>query len=190
MAIEQDLDVRLKQALRDKDQPTLDVVRMIKSKVQERRTAKGFSGEVDDALLRDVIAAYRKQLQKAAEEYEKLGERGAEQLAKLRFEIGYASQFLPATMGDAELRTLVAERIAALGVTRREAGRQAGRRRHEDAPGPGRGGRREAHRRGHPRRRLTGAGPIARRPAVAQRAGSVPTRPRRAARPGRRGTPW
>lgn len=117
MAIEQDLDARLKQALRDKDQPTLDVVRMIKSKVQERRTAKGFSGEVDDALLREVIGAYKKQLQKAAEEYEKLGERGAEQLTKLRFEIGFASQFLPATMGDTELRTLVAERIASLGVS-------------------------------------------------------------------------
>lgn len=117
MSIEQDLDQQLKQAMRDKDQPTLDVVRMIKSRVQERRTAKGFSGEIDDALLRDVIGAYRKQLQKACEEYEKLGERGAEQLARLRFEIGFASRFLPATMGDAELRTLVAERIAALGVS-------------------------------------------------------------------------
>lgn len=117
MSIEQDLDQQLKQAMRDKDQPTLDVVRMIKSRVQERRTAKGFSGEIDDALLRDVIGAYRKQLQKAYEEYEKLGERGAAQLVKLRFEIGFASRFLPATMGDAELRTLVAERIAALGVS-------------------------------------------------------------------------
>lgn len=117
MSIEHDLDQQLKQALRDKDQRTLDVVRMIKSRVQERRTAKGFSGEVDDALLRDVIGAYRKQLQKAVEEYEKIGERGAEQLEKLRFEIQYASRFLPATMGDAELRALVAERIAALGVT-------------------------------------------------------------------------
>jgi uncharacterized protein YqeY len=117
MPIEQDLDARLKQALRDKDQPTLDVVRMLKSKVQERRTAKGFSGEVDDALLRDVIGAYRKQLQKAAEEYEKLGERGRDQLDKLRFEIGFCSGFLPATMGEDELRALVGERIAALGVT-------------------------------------------------------------------------
>jgi uncharacterized protein len=117
MAIEQELDGRLKQALRDRDQPTLDVVRMIKSKVQERRTAKGFAGAIDDALLRDVIGAYKKQLQKAAEEYEKVGTRGAEQLAKLRFEIDFCSGFLPATMGDAELRALVGERIVALGVT-------------------------------------------------------------------------
>jgi uncharacterized protein YqeY len=116
MAIDQELDSLLKQALRDRDQPTLDVVRMVKTKVQERRTAKGFAGEVDDALYLDVIGAYRKQLQKAAEEFEKVGERGAEQLAKLRFEIDFCSRFLPATMGDDELRTLVAERIATLGV--------------------------------------------------------------------------
>lgn len=107
MPIEQDLDARLKQALRDKDQATLDVVRMIKSKVQERRTAKGFSGEVDDALLLDVMAAYRKQLQKAAEEYEKAGERGREALEKLRFEIDFVSQYLPKTMSEDELRALV-----------------------------------------------------------------------------------
>lgn len=117
MAIEQELDGRLKQALREKDQRTLDVVRMIKSKIQERRTAKGFSGQVDDALVLDVIAAYRKQLQKAAEEFAKVGERGREQLEKLRFEIAFLGGYLPATMGDDELRALLRERIAALGVT-------------------------------------------------------------------------
>ncbi len=117
MAIEQELDGRLKQALREKDQRTLDVVRMIKSKIQERRTAKGFSGQVDDALVLDVIAAYRKQLQKAAEEFAKVGERGREQLEKLRFEIAFLGGYLPATMGDDELRALLRERIVALGVT-------------------------------------------------------------------------
>ena len=117
MALEQELNERLTRAMKEKDTATADTLRMLKTRLQERRTAKGFSGEVDDALLRDVIAAYRKQLQKAGEEYEKLGERGAEQLQKLRFEIEFASRFLPATMGDDELRTLVAERIAALGVS-------------------------------------------------------------------------
>ena len=117
MAIEQELDGRLKQALRDRDQATLDVVRMIKSKIQERRTAKGFAGEVDDTLVLDVIAAYRKQLQKAAEEFARVGERGREQLEKLRFEIGFLSTYLPATMGDDQLRALLRERIATLGVT-------------------------------------------------------------------------
>ena len=47
---------------------------MIKSRLIERRTAKGFCGAVDDALVLDVIGAYRKQLQKAAAEFEKVGD--------------------------------------------------------------------------------------------------------------------
>lgn len=65
MGLEQQLNDTLKHAIKGKDTRTTDVVRMIKTRLTERRTAKGFSGEVDDALVLDVIAAYRKQLQKA-----------------------------------------------------------------------------------------------------------------------------
>lgn len=127
MPIEQQLNEALKQAMRDKDQPTLDVVRMVKSRLVERRTAKGFSGEVDDALWVEVIGAYRKQMQKALEEYEKLGERASAQLAKLRFEIDFCARFLPERMSDDELRKVVAERVAALGVADvKQAGRVVG----------------------------------------------------------------
>ena len=87
MALEQQLNDTLTQAIKAKDSKTADVVRMIKSRLGERRTAKGFSGEVDDALVLDVIGAYRKQLQKALGEFEKLGERGAAHAAQLHFEI-------------------------------------------------------------------------------------------------------
>jgi uncharacterized protein len=117
MSIEQQLEDALKQAMRSRDQRTLDVVRMIKAKIVERRTAKGFSGEVDDALVLEVIAAYRKQMQKAVEEYGKLGEKAAAQVEKLRFEIEFCARFLPATLDETALRALVQERIAALGMT-------------------------------------------------------------------------
>lgn len=116
MPLEQDLNDTLKQAMKSKDARTADTVRMIKTKIMERRTAKGFSGQVDDALVTDVIAAYRKQLQKAVEEFDKLGEKGAEQAAQLRFEIGFCERFLPKGLDEAALRALVKERIAALGV--------------------------------------------------------------------------
>ena len=77
MGLEQTLSDTLTQAIRDRDARTADVVRMLKTRLQERRTAKGFSGQIDDALVLDVIGAYRKQLQKAIAEYEKVGERGA-----------------------------------------------------------------------------------------------------------------
>jgi uncharacterized protein YqeY len=85
MALEEILTNRLTQAIKDRDGRTADVVRMLKTRLQERRTAKGFSGQIDDALVLDVIGAYRKQLQKAIAEYEKLGVRGAKQDARLRF---------------------------------------------------------------------------------------------------------
>ena len=127
MALEQTLTDTLIQAIKAKDSKTADVVRMIKTKIQERRTAKGASGQVDDALVLDVIGAYRKQLQKAVAEFEKVGERGAAQAAVLRFEIEFCERFLPKTMDEAGVRVLVRERIAALGITDpKQAGRLVG----------------------------------------------------------------
>src|SRR6266571_9361654 len=109
MALEQQLNDLLTQAIRDKDTRTSNVLRMLKTRLTERTTAKGFSGQVDDALVTDVIGAYRKQLQKALAEYEKLGDRGADQATELRFEIGFCERFLPKGMDEAALRALVTE---------------------------------------------------------------------------------
>jgi hypothetical protein len=116
MALEQQLTETLTRAIRDKDTRTADVVRMLKTRLTERRTAKGFAGEVDDAVVTEVIGAYRKQLQKALAEYEKLGDRGAAQMAQLRFEIAFCERFLPKGMDEGALRALVRERLQALGI--------------------------------------------------------------------------
>ena len=116
MALEQQLTDLLTQAIRDKDARTADVIRMLKTRLTERRTAKGFAGAVDDALVTDVIGAYRKQLQKALAEYEKLGERGAAQATQLRFEIAFCERWLPKGLDDEALHALVRERIATLGI--------------------------------------------------------------------------
>jgi len=127
MSLEQTLTETLTQAIRDKDSRVADVVRMLKSRITERRTAKGFSGQVDDALVLDVIAAYRKSLQKALPDYEKAGERGQAQAAQLRFEIEFCERYLPRGMDDTALRALVRERLGALGVTdAKQVGRVVG----------------------------------------------------------------
>ena len=127
MSIEQQLTDTLTQSIRDKDAPTASVVRMIKSKITERRTSKGFAGEVDDAVVTDVIGAYRKQLQKALAEYEKLGERGAQAAEQLRFEIAFCERYLPRGLDEAALRALVRERLSALGITdAKQVGRLVG----------------------------------------------------------------
>ena len=127
MSLEQELTDRLTQAIKTKDAPTADVVRMIKTRVQERRTAKDFSGTINDAVVLEVIGAYRKLLQKAIAEYEKLGERGAEQAAKLRFEIGFCESYLPKGLDEAAVRALVQERIRVLGIAdAKQVGRLVG----------------------------------------------------------------
>jgi uncharacterized protein YqeY len=127
MALEDELTSRLTQAIKDKDGRTADVVRMLKTRLQERRTAKGFAGQIDDALVLDVIGAYRKQLQKAIAEYDKLGERGAEQAARLRFEQGFCEGYLPKGFDETAVRALVKERVAALGIAdTKQVGRLVG----------------------------------------------------------------
>ncbi len=127
MSLEQTLNDTLTQAIRAKDGRVADVVRMLKSRITERRTAKGFAGQVDDALVLDVIGAYRKSLQKALPDYEKAGERGQAQAAQLRFEIEFCERFLPRGLDDAALRALVRERVSALGITEaKQVGRLVG----------------------------------------------------------------
>ena len=117
MALEQQLNDTLTQSIKTRDTRTADVVRMLKTRLQERRTAKGFAGEVDDLLVLDVIGAYRKQLQKAIAEFEKAGERGAAHVAQLRFEIEFCERYLPKCLDEAALQALVRERLAALSIS-------------------------------------------------------------------------
>lgn len=127
MGLEDTLNDTLKQAIKGRDTRTADVVRMIKTRLRERSSAKGFSGEVNDALVADVIGAYRKQLQKALVEFEKAGERGAAQADQLRSEIAFCERYLPRGLGEDALRALVRERLDALGITdAKQVGRLVG----------------------------------------------------------------
>lgn len=124
--LEEDLRARLTAAMKAKDLRTANVIRMLNTKVMERRTGAGFKGTVDDDLVRDVIAAYKKSMEKAREEYVALGDRGAEQVVELDFEIGYCQQFLPAQMGADAIADAVSAAIAEMGSDPKMAGRIVG----------------------------------------------------------------
>jgi uncharacterized protein len=127
MSVEADLGARLKDAMRAKDARTADCIRMIKTKHMERRTAAGFKGPLDDSLWLDVVASYQKQLRKSREEYAAIGERGAEAVAQLDFEIDFCAQFLPKAASDDEVTAIVRETIAKLGVSdAKQSGRVVG----------------------------------------------------------------
>lgn len=115
MSIQQELRDKLTASIRAKDLKTANIIRMIDTRVMERRTAKGFAGEVDDELYKDVIGAYKKSLVKARAEFEAAGERGAGQIADLDFEIEFLDQYLPEPLGEDAVRAAVREAIAELG---------------------------------------------------------------------------
>jgi len=112
----QELDARLKAAILAKDQPLLNLVRMLKTKMMERRTSKGFNGEINDALWIEIIGAYVKSLEKGVTEFEKSSSPAAqEQIASLRWEIEACQQWLPRKADEATTRGWIDEAIAGLG---------------------------------------------------------------------------
>lgn len=115
MSLEEDLRARLTAAIKAKDLRVANIIRMINTKVMERRTAAGFKGTVDDELVRDVIAVYKKSLEKAREEFAAAGQKGAEHAAELEFECDFCGQFLPAQLGPDEVRAAVREAVAEMG---------------------------------------------------------------------------
>jgi uncharacterized protein len=112
--LEGQLREQLTAALKAKDLRTANLIRMINTKIMERRTAKDFQGTVDDALVLDVISAYKKSMEKAKLEFAAAGDRGKEQIAELEFEVEWCKKFLPAEVGEAELRQAVAKVVAEL----------------------------------------------------------------------------
>jgi hypothetical protein len=112
--LEEQLRSELTASLKAKDLKTANLIRMINTKIMERRTAKTFSGTVDDALVLDVIATYKKQMEKAKQEFAAVGERGKDQIAELDFELAWCAKWLPQGLSEAELRDAVAKAVAEL----------------------------------------------------------------------------
>lgn len=111
---EAELRTQLTAAMKARDSKTANLIRMLNTKIMERRTSPGFTGEVDDALVLDVIATYKKQMEKAKIEFANAGERGREQLAELEFEVEWTSKWLPQGLSEGELRAAVEKAVAAL----------------------------------------------------------------------------
>ncbi len=112
--LEAKLREQLTAAMKAKDSKALNLIRMINTKIMERRTSKDFTGEVNDALILDVIGTYKKSMEKARVDFVNAGERGKDQVAELDFEVKWCSTFLPEGMSEAELREAVAKAVSEL----------------------------------------------------------------------------
>lgn len=101
---------RIEQAFRKarlaRDEPTKNVIGMLRAKVLNELKAGG-EVEESDALWTKNLQSYAKQLQKSMAEYEKLGEAGAEHLAEARFELDFCESYLPQKMSAEETEALL-----------------------------------------------------------------------------------
>lgn len=115
MPLRDDIEARLRQARKDRDERTKNVINQLKNKVLME--LKSGSGATDnDELWLRLIAAYAKQVQKAIPEFEKAGERGAEALEEARFELAFCEQFLPSKLDEAATEALVRELVTQHGI--------------------------------------------------------------------------
>ena len=116
MSIQDEMTQQLKTAMRSKDKQTLNLVRMLKSKMTERTTASGFAGEVDDALWLDVISSYAKSQKKALATYENAeGESAAAHATQIKWELDAVARWLPQKADEPTVRAWVQEAIAGCG---------------------------------------------------------------------------
>jgi uncharacterized protein YqeY len=116
MGIQEELAAELKDAIKSRDKARSNVIRQVETEVAVAKAAPGFKGEVDDDLYKSTIISYVKKMEKARAEYEEIGDRGADQAAKLAYEVEFLSRWTPQLPGDDETRQIVKAAIAELAV--------------------------------------------------------------------------
>ena len=113
MALIDELSDALKEAMKAKDKPKLDAIRQVQTEIAKKKSEKG--EEATDELVLGVISSYVKKMAKAVDEYNSLGERGAEMAEKIQFEIDFLSQWLPEQLSEEDVEKLVDEVLTELG---------------------------------------------------------------------------
>lgn len=116
-ALENQLTEELKNAMRSGNKVGTMAIRMVRTEVMKRRTAKA-GVEVTDELVVETIRAYAKQLQGSVEDY---GSRGIgpdddENVGQMVSEIEFLQRFLPKLLDETATAALVDRAIAEQGA--------------------------------------------------------------------------
>lgn len=115
MSLSKEFDERLKAAMKARDQNTLKVIRMVKTRIKNHAIEKRIDGEVPDGDVQQIVASYVKQLKKSLPEFEKGGSAAQDAIAGIKFEIEYLEPFLPQFLDEAQTHEIVAAVVEQLG---------------------------------------------------------------------------
>ena len=114
--LEEQLTEELKSCMRAGDKIGLAAVRMVRTEVMKRRTAKA-GVVVDDELVLEVLRSYVKQLQNSADEFLTRGVDASDvNISQPLAEIAYLQRFLPQLASEEETAAIVDQVLATLGT--------------------------------------------------------------------------
>lgn len=115
MSIKDQLTADMKQAMKDREagKLRLSVIRMVRANI--KNVEINDKKELDDDGVLAVLMKEVKMRQDSLEEFQKAGR--TELIAQAKEEIAILQAYLPAALGDDELKAIVTEVIAAVGAT-------------------------------------------------------------------------
>lgn len=114
MSLEQEVMVRMKDAMKSKDEDTLRGLRAIKAEIIKAKTEPGAGGEISEEGELKLLQRLVKQRKDSLEIFEK---QNREDLAqKERAEISVIEQFLPKQMSEEEVRAALQNIISETGA--------------------------------------------------------------------------
>ncbi|MFA6450372.1 MAG: GatB/YqeY domain-containing protein [bacterium] len=113
MALIDEINELMKQAMKDKNQTALNALRGIKSALKYKQVESG--GEIDDAMTLSVIQKDVKKRKDSIEQF-KQGNR-PDLVAEEEAQLAVIEKFVPGEMSDAELEEITKAVIAELGAS-------------------------------------------------------------------------
>jgi uncharacterized protein YqeY len=116
-ALENELTEQLKASMKGGDKVATAAIRMVRTKIMEKRTAK-VATEITDDVVVEIIRNYCKVMQGSIDELKAGGaDDDEDNIVQMRGEIAYLDRFLPQMADEAETAAIVEAVLAAHGIT-------------------------------------------------------------------------
>lgn len=117
MALRETLNEEMKNAMREKNQPRLDAIRLIIAKMKEQDIAARPSGNLDGITEEQILSMLQGMVKSRRESIDMYQKGGRAELAdKEQVEIDVIQSFLPAQMDEAAVRAAITAAIAETGA--------------------------------------------------------------------------
>lgn len=112
MSLKERINEDVKDAMRQKDKPRLNALRLITAAIKQVEVDKRI--DMDDDAVIEVLTKMIKQRRESIAQYEKAGR--DDLLEQEQFEIGIIEPYMPEQLSEDEIRSMIAQAIADTGA--------------------------------------------------------------------------